>query len=98
HLFGDIHRRSEKFSEGTGLIQDRMADGVMVLDRAIRQNNAVICFKFESLGYASFEALADALPVFMMNSIEPEVRARDLFIRVHPEDPKHFRRHTEVAG
>src|SRR5262249_11678274 len=98
HLFGDIHRRSEKFLECTGLIPDWMADCVLVLDRSISKNNAVLCFIFESLGYASFEALADALPVFWMNSVEPEVRAPDLLIRVNGVDPKHLRRQTDAAG
>src|SRR5216684_2340487 len=94
---GDVDRGPDKFYEVARLVQDRMADGVEVLDRSVRKNNAVVHLKLGFLDFSSFKKVHNALPVLRMEPTKEEFRVRCVIVRLHVVHPIDFRRDYDCA-
>src|SRR6267154_2872965 len=88
---GDVDRRPDKFYELAGLVQDRTADRVEMLDRSVRKNNAVVHFKLGFLDFGSSKKVHNPLPILRMEFAKKEFRVRWVIVRldvVYPIDSR----------
>src|ERR1700730_13620140 len=89
---GDVHRGPDKFYDVARLVQDRMANRVEVLDRSVRENDAVVHLKLCFLDFGSFKNVHNALPILRMEPTKEEFRVRWVIIRIDVVYPMDFRR------
>jgi len=71
-----------KFYELAGLVQDRTADCVEMLDRSVRKNNAVVHLKLGFLDFGSSKKVHNPLPILRMEFAKKEFRVRWVIVRL----------------
>src|ERR1700720_4913628 len=90
-LFGDIHCCPNEFYEVAQLVQDRMPDGMEVLDGSIGKNNAIVRFIVCFLDFGFFKEFLNALLVLDMISAKPKFNGRRILIRLDAENSIYLR-------
>ena len=94
-LFGDIDPGADVLDDVTGLIHDRMADRVKVLDRPVTKDDAVLGVELPVLLLRGLIRGSDSRPVVRMNSGVHPVDVGQGLRRVDAAYSQHLGGHAE---
>src|SRR5262249_30000797 len=97
-LFSDIHASTDVLRDVTGLVQDRMADRVKLLDGTVSKHDPVLSIEFALPPLRVLIGFSDPRPVVRMNTAVHPIDGRQRLRGADGSNAQDLRRHGESSG